>query len=173
MLSNRLLIAGLSVLLTQGISLAQDQQKGAANRSALNASDQKFIMDAAKGGHHEVEFAKLGTQKATNSAVKDLAQRLLDDHTKANTELEAIAKDKGITLPKSHPPDPVHTKLSGMSGAAFDKEFVNQAIMDHQKDIAAFEKESKSGADAQVRDFATKTLPTLRAHLDQAKAIKL
>jgi len=62
-------------------------------------------------------------------------------------------------------------KLQGLSGAAFDKEFVRATVEAHQKDIAKYEQEAKSG-DAQSAAMAQQTLPTLRKHLQAAQALE-
>ncbi len=62
-------------------------------------------------------------------------------------------------------------KLSKLSGADFDKEYVAAMVADHEKDVAAFENVSKTAADADVKAFATKTLPTLKMHLEMIKAM--
>ena len=148
------------------------RSRGSANRSNLSAPDEKFIMDAAKGGHQEVEMGRMGVEKATNKSVKEFAQRMVDDHTKANNELEALAKQKGITLPANYSKDSAENKLSKASGAGFDHEYMNTMVTDHQKDVSEFEKEASSGTDPDIKSWAAKTIPTLRSHLDQAKSIK-
>jgi putative membrane protein len=169
-LSKVLFLGAVGVLL----AAAQSQPgKGTASRAAMGQADSRFIEQAAKGGHNEVEFGRMGVEKATNPEVKAFAQRLVDDHTKANQELMELAKQKNVTLPTTYPKDTALDHLSKLSGAAFDKEFVRMAIADHQKDIALFERQATSGTDPDVKAWANKTLPTLRAHLDQAKAIKL
>jgi putative membrane protein len=98
---------------------------------------------------------------------------MVEDHTKANDELKQIAAQKKVTLP----PDvnPTHKqlmeKLSKLSGADFDKEYVRAMVEAHEKDVAAFENASKTAADADVKGFATKTLPTLKMHLEMIKAM--
>jgi putative membrane protein len=129
-------------------------------------------MEAAKGGHQEVEMGRMGVEKATNPSVKQFAQRMVDDHSKANNELEALARQKGVTLPASYPKDSTESKLSKASGAGFDHEYMNAMVTDHQKDVSEFEKEASSGADPDLKSWAGKTLQTLRSHLDQAKSIK-
>ena len=62
-------------------------------------------------------------------------------------------------------------KLSEKSGKEFDRDYMSMMVKDHQDDVDKFEKMSKDGNDADLKAFATKTLPILRAHLDSAKAI--
>jgi len=144
------------------------QAVGADN---LSAQDRKFIEDAAKGGMKEVHMGHLGLEKGMSQGVKTFSQRLIDDHTKANNELMALAKQKGVTPPPDDPKMVSSMPLAKKSGADFDKAFAKDQVEDHQKDIAEFEKEASSGSDPDVKNFASKTLPTLRAHLSDAQAL--
>lgn len=141
--------------------------------SKLNAQDHAFVMDAAMGGLMEVELGRVAAQKGTTDAVKQFGQRMVDDHSKANSELMTLASNKGITLPSEL--DTRHkdelTKFSNMSGAAFDRAYSKEMLDDHVKDVAAFEKESTKGTDGDLKAFASKTLPTLQDHLKQAKML--
>src|SRR5688572_9863522 len=98
-----------SSLRAQQDDFGKDKDKGApgavstteaGKAGTLNSSDEKFIKDASKGGHIEVKLGKLGVQKAQSSQVRQFAQKLVDDHTKANTELKGLAASKGCTLPE-------------------------------------------------------------------------
>jgi putative membrane protein len=149
---------------------ASGEQTGMAN---MSSQDRNFLMDAAMGGMMEVELGGLATQKGASDAVKQFGQRMVDDHGKANQELMSLASTKGVTLPTEL--DEKHrahvTKLSNLSGAEFDREYSKMMLSDHNKDVSAFEKESTKGADADLKAFATKTLPTLQEHLQMARAL--
>jgi putative membrane protein len=166
----------------------------------LSHGDESFIKDAAKGGMMEVEMGQLGVQKAQSSELKQFAQRLIDDHTKANAELKQLAASKGVTLPEpsdSHITGAAETKdrtqareksdtdhqlgfwdrrelkkLQGLSGTDFDREFVKMAVNDHEKDVKEFEKASQNLDDSELKAFAAKTLPALQQHLSQAKSLQ-
>jgi len=139
---------------------------GENNRSMNMTSDKKFAMDAAVGGMAEVELGKLATQKATNPDVKQFGQRMVDDHGKANDELKTVASKESIDLPTSL--DSKHQatvdRLSKLSGAYFDKAYVREMVKDHDMDVKEFQKEAQNGQNTSVRDFASKTLPTLEEH---------
>src|SRR5436190_580886 len=139
----------------------------------LSAADSKFIMEAAMGGLMEVELGRLATQKGSSAAVKEFGQRMVDDHSAANTELMQLASTKGITLPTEL--DEKHrkevTRMSNFSGAEFDRMYSKSMLSDHMKDVAAFEKQSSKGTDKDIKTFANKTLPTLKEHLELAKAL--
>ena len=225
--------------------------------STLASDDRKFIMEAAHGGMMEVRMGRMAADKASNADVKAFGQRMVDDHSRANSELMSLASQKGITLPgaadmgmanQSASSDMSNTtaqssdqqsnttsstsgqsssttsgqsssatssttgqntgsstsgqsgsmdtasgqrharvdantgetmkdqehnnKLMSLSGDAFDREYMNQMVKDHEKDVKEFERASTKAKDPDVRAFAAKTLPTLREHLQQARDIQ-
>src|SRR5438105_5887 len=142
-----------------------------AGATPLAGFDKTFVTKAAEGGMFEVEVGKLAKDKASDQAVKDFGQKLVDDHGAANDKLKSIASSHNETLPTSLPPDMQKAldKLSKLSGAAFDKEFIQMVGMkDHKTDIALFEKASKEAKSDDLREFAKNTLPTLHQHLSTA-----
>jgi putative membrane protein len=144
-----------------------------AGMGSMTSQDHDFIMDAAMGGLMEVELGRVAAQKGMSDAVKQFGQRMVDDHSQANSELMSLASSKGITLPTEL--DAKHraevTKFSAMSGAELDREYTKMMVSDHRKDVSEFEKESTRGTDADLKAFATKTLPTLQEHLRMAEAL--
>jgi putative membrane protein len=137
-------------------------------------ADTAFVMEAAKGGMMEVAKGKAATQHASRDDVKQFAQRMVDDHTKAGDELKSIASGKNITLPPDQPSakdQAMLDKMSKMNGAAFDQAYIADQVKDHEKTIALFEKEARSGKDAELKAFAEKTLPTLKEHLTAIRGL--
>ena len=149
---------------------AKGEQTGMAT---MSSQDRNFLMDAAEGGMMEVELGRIATQNGASDAVKQFGQKMVDDHGQANTELMSIATSKGVTLPtelnEKHRAQV--TKLQGMTGADFDREYSKMMLSDHNKDVAEFEKQSTKGTDPDLKAFAAKTLPTLQQHLEMAKAL--
>lgn len=136
--------------------------------------DQKFAMMAAQTDLAEIQVSNLALQKSNNDQVKQIAQRLIDDHTKTSTAMKQMAATKGMTLPTET--DPKHkalaTKLEGESGSQFDKDFISANVSDHHKVVSAFQKESQDGKDPDIKGFATQYLPSIQEHtqmLEQAK----
>jgi putative membrane protein len=172
--------ASLCLILVGFLAIAATPQDKASmfsastsNTSALNKADQLFVKDAAGGGMAEVELGRLAVEKGSTDDVKKFGQRMVDDHTKANEELKDIAGKRNIPLPNE--PDAKHkaTKdhLSKLSGAEFDKAYMSDMLKDHNKDVAAFQRESNSGRDPEIKSFAAQTLPTLKDHLREARSI--
>ena len=139
--------------------------------SNLSKKEVNFINDAAEGGLMEVRMGELAQQKGQSADVKSLGQRLVTDHQKANDELKQLASNKGVSVPSQLPPkhEKMIEKLS--SASDFDKEFKTMTVKDHKKDIKEFERLSKSAEDADLKSWATKTLPTLQEHLRLAEQL--
>ena len=146
----------------------------AQEATPLQGADMDFVKQAAAAGMAEVDLGKLGTEKASEQAVKQFAQRMVDDHSKANDALMKIAGDKKVEVSKELPADAKSTKdqLSGLSGDNFDREFMRHMVSDHEKAVDLFSKEAQGGQDAQVKQFAEQTLPTLQDHLKQAQEVQ-
>lgn len=142
-------------------------------QSSVNAADRTFIEKAAEGGMAEVQLGKLAADKATSPAVKDFGQRMVKDHSAANDKLKSVASSKSVSVPDSlnAKDKALYDRLSGLSGAAFDKAYMRAMIQDHKMDVAEFRKESKAAKDRDVRSFASTTLPTLEDHLNMAKQV--
>lgn len=141
-----------------------------SSKGTLSSSDHKFLEAALHGNRDEVTLGRLASQKAMDPQVKAFADMMVKDHSQGVTEIESLAKDKGLTLPAEKPPAS-EAKLDKLSGAAFDKAYVTDMVADHKKDVAEFKKESTSAMDADVRNLASKMLPTLQMHLDQITMI--
>jgi putative membrane protein len=139
----------------------------------VSEQDSKFSVEAASGGMMEVQLGELAQQKASSQRVKDFGAMMVRDHTKANDELKSLAGMKNITLPPAPGEDHMDhiKKLSEKSGKEFDRDYMKMMVDDHQDDVDKFEKMSKDATDPDLKAFATKTLPVLKAHLDSAKAI--
>ena len=138
----------------------------------LNNQDQKFLQDAARGGMMEIHMGQMGLERGVSQAVKSLSQHLVNDHTAANKELAALANEKGVFLPADDAQLTGSMSFATKNGDDFDKAFALQAVEDHQKAIAEFESETRTGTDPEVKNWATKTLPTLRAHLAEAQDLE-
>ena len=145
----------------------------AAARQRVPAADKMFAMKAARGGIAEVEAGKLAAEKATKDEWKQFGQKMVDDHTAANDKLKSIAANKGITLPASPAPKDaaVIAKLSKLSGAAFDSAYAKFAHASHIEAEQLFTKEAATGKDADLKQFAADTLPTVKEHHKMAMDI--
>ena len=125
----------------------------------LSAADKTFMMNAAKGGMMEVEMGKMAAQSAQNADVKKFGNRMVTDHSKANSELMALAKEEGVSLPGAKSPGKWKS----------DKDYMDNMVKDHQVDLAEFQKEAQSGTDADLKAFASKYSKVVAQHLKMAQ----
>jgi putative membrane protein len=171
MKKHQLLLAGAGAfgLLLFGVAAPAQQNGTSANR--LSSADSTFATKAAQGGLAEVQLGQLAKDKASNQAVKDFGQRMIDDHTKANDDLKNVASKEGITLPTSldAKDQATYDRLSKLSGPEFDKAYMHDMVMDHRTDVNEFRRESEHGANPGLKAFATRTLPVLEQHLSLAE----
>jgi putative membrane protein len=160
-------LSGIAVFALVGFSAMA--QSNTANR--LTGTDQTFMNKAAQGGMAEVELGKLAETHASSDAVKNFGRRMVQDHSKANDELKRIAGRENVSLPTSLDAKDQATmdRLSRLSGAAFDRAYINDMVKDHRADIAEFQREADHGSDPEVKQFASTTLPTLQEHLRLAE----
>lgn len=134
----------------------------------------EFAVKAASGGMMEVELGRLAQEKAASKDVKDFGAMMVKDHSMANDELKNIAATQNITLPTTLGEDEQKhvNDLAKLSGKEFDKKYVSMMVDDHKEDIDTFKKAAEDDkTNPAVKDFATKTLPTLQKHLDAITAI--
>jgi putative membrane protein len=152
----------------------------AASATALAANDkisaEDFVKKAGESGAAEVAMGKLGTSKATDTDVKAFAQHMVKDHTKANQELMAAAKAKGLKVPTE--PGVMHKGMKEKferqsADTDFDHDFMQQMVRDHESTVKLFRTASvDTTLDPDLRALAKKTLPTLEEHLADAKKLE-
>ena len=145
-----------------------------AAQGAFAAQDSDdFVEDASAKGVAEVEAGKLAQEKGSSADVKSFADMMVKDHTAANEKLKSIAAAKNLEVSDSAE---LMDKAKAMilelrSSKSFDQAYANNQVKAHEATIALFEKEASEGKDAELKAFATATLPTLQAHLEKAKAL--
>jgi len=154
-----LMVAALTIA---GVVVAQDSP--AAKSSSLSVKDKAFMKKAAKGGMMEVAMGNLAEQNGQSDDVKSFGKRMVTDHSKANDELKSIAEKKGVKLP---------TKEKEHSGKwSSDKAYIDAMVKDHEKDLAEFQEEAKSGSDPDLKKFAEDTAKWSRNILTWPKRLR-
>ena len=115
----------------------------AQESTKLQDADMDFVKQATAAGMAEVDLGKLGAAKGSDQFVRQFAQRMVDDHSKANQQLLKLLADKKVEVPKDWAP--IKDQLSGLSGADFDREFMAHMVSDHEKAVAVLERQSRDG----------------------------
>lgn len=107
----------------------------------------------------EVEMGKQAAQNAQNADVKKFGNRMVADHSKANSELMALAKEEGVSLPGAKSPGKWKS----------DKDYMDNMVKDHEKDLSEFQNEAKNGSDPDLKKFAEKYSKVVAQHLKMAQ----
>lgn len=146
----------------------------AAMTSTLTDKDKDFVQKAGRGSKLEVALGDLAKTNASSQAVKDFGKMMVDDHSAANEELTNLLNSKGVTVDMEYTGDQKDEldKLTKETGKEFDKDYVNAMVDDHKKDVDLFKDASESADDADLKNWAAKTLPVLQKHLDAIQKIK-
>lgn len=163
--------AAVSAALLASPLLAQTKQE--QGKSADRAA-QTFVTKAANGGMYEVESSRVALEKAQRAEVKDFAQQMITDHEKANAELKQVADKIGAKVPEKM--DRTHQRrvdqLNSRSAAQFDRAYLDGQYTAHKDSVQLFQRYAKSGRNAELKQFAEQTLPTLESHAEELRAVR-
>jgi putative membrane protein len=148
-------------LAVAGVRAAEDEK----------LDDAAFVKKVSGACLGELKGAEMALQKASDAKVKSFAQRIIDDHAKASKDLEELASRKGWTVSKTVDEKCQREldKLASVTAQSFDRQYMEGQIKGHEEAIKLFDREAKSGQDADLKEWASKTLPTLKEHLQMAK----
>lgn len=163
----------MKVIFAASIAVLGFSAAALAQEANAVTTPQEFAAMAAGSNMFEIESSKLALEKASLQPTKDFAQHMIDDHTKAGEEMKAAAKAEGIKVPMAL--DDKHKadldNLSGSTGAAFDQSYLAEQYAAHEEAVALFATYSTNGAPGALKEFATKTLPTLQSHLKHVQQL--
>ena len=154
--------------------LADERNEEIAENTDLE-KDAEFAVDATDAGLFEVQLATLAKKKAYSARVKEYADMMIADHTKANDELRGLASKKGMALPDVMCEDcqkKYYDLDQKTTGEEFDEEYMDLMVKDHKDAIDKFEKEARDGNDGEIKLWASGKVPALRHHLQEAENIK-
>lgn len=153
----------------------QEPAEGAAGeQQQLAQQDQQFVEQAAMISMEEIQAGQLAIEKAESQEVQDFGRRMVEDHTASQQELQSIAQQIGAEVPDQL--DQQHQQkldqLSGVSGADFDRQYIQSQVEGHQTAIEAFTAQRDQGENQDLVQFAESTLPTLEEHHQSAMEIQ-
>ncbi len=147
---------------------------GLAANMALAAEGDNFVDEASAKGIAEIETAKMALEKGTSEDVEQFAQKMIDDHTKANQQLAQLAQQKDLEMSDEAT---LMDKAKAMilklrDGENFDKAYANNQVVAHEQTIELYRDYVESGENADLKQFAQQTLPRLEEHLTHAKELQ-
>jgi len=144
-------------------------------QAATSDTTTGFIKNAAIGNMFEIETSKVALEKSKDEDVRAFANQMIKDHTKAGNEMKAALKKANI--PASAAPKALDEKHQAQLDAlkdksiGFDKQYLDAQVAAHGEAVTVFQDYSANGDNATLKDFATKTLPTLKGHQSHINAL--
>lgn len=171
-------IVAATLLIAPGIADAEQASSKSKSASAGKEYDQRpsdtdFVRKAAEMSMAEIKMGELAKGHAQNEQVKQFAERMVRDHTQANDELSQAAQKSGVPLPSDV--DDKHKqeldKLSKLSGADFDKAYMQAQVKGHHDTMSLLQGYTKTGKDQDLKAWAQKTLTVVQDHTKHAEQI--
>jgi putative membrane protein len=169
-------VAALGFLLA-GPAPAQSVGEKTGVNSALDIapSTADFVTEVANSDIFEIESSTLAKEKG-NAPEKAFAAQMVADHTKTSTELADLVssgKVKAVmpTVLSSSNQSKLE-KLKAASGKDFSSDFDSYQVSAHKDAISLFERYAKGGDNSDLKNWAGKTLPALKHHLEMAENLK-
>jgi len=142
-------------------------------KAAVTDEDKQFLAMAAQSDVNEIKLSKLAETKAATPQVKAFAQKMVADHTKLAAEMKPFTTAWGVTVPTDLDADhqAIYDNLNGLSGAEFDKEYMNAMAKDHHQALAAFTKEADSTTDTKFKKAVINGKSVITAHTNMADSL--
>ena len=135
--------------------------------------DDGLLIKASSCENAIIENSKLADKRAASAAVKEFAANMVIEHQKCYDKLAGVVKNRKIAvvsgLEKQEKED--HDRLSKLSGADFDREYMKWVVHHHKDAIGAIENQIKNGKNGEITTFAKEALPQLQDHLKRAEGL--
>lgn len=135
--------------------------------------DDSFLKMAAQGNQAEISLGQLALQRAESAEVKQFGATMIQDHQKANQEIQQLASKEGVQLPRwmNEKQKMIQAKLAQLSGPPFDLAYMQYMMKDHRKEVKQFEQTAQQLQNPAVKTWAFNTLPVLQHHLEMASNV--
>jgi putative membrane protein len=161
-------------LLLAGPALAQSmgEKTGVNSTLGIAPTTADFVKEAAISDMFEIQASTLAQDKG-NAPEKSFATQMVTDHTKTSADLKGLVSSGKVKADLPTALDSSHQskldKLKGESGKDFSSDFDSEQVSAHKDAVSLFERYAKGGDNADLKDWAGKTLPALKHHLDMAQ----
>jgi putative membrane protein len=134
-----------------------------------------FILKAIKSNQEEIMMSQIALQKSSNQEIKALAQKLMNDHLQLLQQLQGLngnVQDAQNNADSNNMNKPQMQAYNNLNGMSFDRKWISDMIIGHQKAINDFRNESVRTNNAQLKTLITNALPTMQEHLRQLEALR-
>jgi putative membrane protein len=156
-----------------------DTMAGAAGTTGTAGTsedvDRGWVLEQLADGDAEVRLGRLAQERAASADVRAFGAMMVEKHTMAGTELKRIATRHNITTPAdaNDGHQDVFARLSKLSGPEFDRAYLDAMVEEHEEAVEALDdKAGKNDEHADVREWAARTLPEVKRHLERARDLR-
>lgn len=166
----------LALFLLAPLAQAQSvgEKTGVNSTLGISPTTQDFVTEAADSDMLEIAAAKLAQEKG-NADEKKFAAQMTTDHTKTTADIKAMVASGDV---KAEIPATLDSssqakldKLRDAKADNFSSDYDSMQVSAHKDAVSLFERYSKSGDNAKLKDWAGKTLPALQHHLEMAQQL--
>jgi len=163
-----------SVEVADSVNETREEKADSAGAYQADTETADFLVKAANCAMAEIKLGEVAKQQAANAKVKQMGEMMASDHNKVAEEVKNLASKRNVSLPSTIGDDKQKEidNIAAKTGKEFDKAYVRHMIDEHQEDINLFKRATDKVNDADVRTFASNTLPKLQAHLDSFKEVQ-
>jgi putative membrane protein len=166
---------GCLLFATPALAQSAGEKTGVNSTLGISPTTPDFVKEVAISDMFEIESSKLAQQKG-NAAEKAFASQMVTDHTKTSTELKGLVTGGKVKVELPTAMDSSHQskldKLKGESGKDFSSDYDSMQVSAHKDAVSLFERYAKGGENADLKNWAGKTVPALKHHLDMAQGLK-
>ncbi len=135
---------------------------------------EEFVQKVAISDMYEIQSSEMAASKTTGPT-RDFAQTMIKDHQKTSGELKQLVSQGKVkaTLPTAL--DDKHAqKLKTLQSAGNDKlaaQYQQDQVEAHTEAVNLFQAYANGGDNADLKQWAAKTLPDLKHHLEMAQKL--
>lgn len=173
------LVAG-AVAVLGGVAACDSDDVTGPNEDIVESirTDAHILAAMHESNVGEIQAGEVALDKATNEAVRDFAQMMIDHHTSLDQQGTALATQLGITpaLPDQRLPQVQAAELATLQATAagnqFDRVYVAQQITAHQRALALVDAGLDRAERAELRALLTQARPIIQTHLALAESIQ-
>ncbi|WP_276484360.1 DUF4142 domain-containing protein [Paraflavitalea pollutisoli] len=134
--------------------------------------DPDFVTNARNRAEETLALARLGAEKASDTAVKAIAQRIANDQETLHQSWKGLSKSEGPGDSTVRYTDGSREELKKLTGKAFDRQWVEKMVTWNAADISRYAAESEAAKDKTVKRIAGEALPRLKAHQQQLESCR-
>jgi putative membrane protein len=174
-MTRSIIVFGCLLLAAPALAQSMGEKTGVNSTLGIAPTTADFVKEVAISDMFEIQASTLAQDKG-NAPEKSFATQMVTDHTKTSADLKGLVSNGKVKADLPTALDSSHQskldKLKSESGKDFSSDFDSTQVSAHKDAVSLFERYAKGGDNADLKDWAGKTLPTLKHHLDMAQNLK-